>query len=173
MYSQKCQPPAVYKVPDNNSPTAALQITVEAERKHIFSLLFCTRVPASPCGDDINDKSPSWVRSFSVFINFWERFILVCAGRWHFEATLAWQENEAVGRCVLPRGIHRCPVRDRSGRAWSFGAQGLTFPLQHPSHWATGCLKARGTTSSCYTRCSSGEKVTFLHRPLLSNTDIH
>lgn len=60
LHCQKCPHLQMCKkVPENNSSTAALQITAEAERKHIFSLLFCTKVATSPCGDDINDKSPS------------------------------------------------------------------------------------------------------------------
>lgn len=157
------------KVPENSS-TAALQITA-AERKHIFSLLFCTRVATSSCGDDINDKSPSWVSSFPVFINF-EIFTSLCRPVTLFWYESSTQENQAVEYCVHTHEIHRCPWTSQQEAmvVWSSGL--LCSSTRHPFHWATGCLVARGTTTSCYTQCSVGEKVTFLHHPLLSNTDI-
>lgn len=93
------------------------------------------------------------------------QFSLTLRGVFHssLQATLH-EENEAMEYCAHThthtRGIHRCPWEGMV--VWSSGAPQIPSH-QHPSHWATGCLEARGTTTSCYTQCSVGEKVTFLH----------
>lgn len=148
------------RVPENNSPTAALQITVEAERKHISSLVvlhksrhFAMRqrhqpqIPPRESGPFQFSLTFFISESCSVFFFFHQSvqvtlfLILICV-------PIAWRK---WGHGRSQREVVVC------------------LQLQQPSRWAAGSLEAGGTTTSCYTPCSGGEKVTFM----LSNTDIH
>lgn len=119
------------RVPENNSPTAALQITVEAERKHISSLVvlhksrhFAMRqrhqpqIPPRESGPFQFSLTFFISESCSVF------FFSISPCKWHFFwfsfAFPSREENEATG--------------DHSGRSW-FVCSSSTHPAEPRGAW--------------------------------------
>lgn len=157
------------KVAENNSSTAALQI-MQAVRKHIFFFVvivfFYERLRFTMWRRH-DCQIPLISQEFSLTLKevFASLFKLMHISIFIWADILLCNET-LCGICVHTLGRYTS-VRGAQGSDISPASH------QHPSKWAAGCLEARGTTASCYTQCSVGEKVTFPHHLPLSNTDIH